>query len=62
MIGFGVIKSEHVERAFRRVDRKFFVPAVSHVVRSRSARASISCECQKHLLTLPTLIVPNILT
>mmetsp|Transcript_5011 Transcript_5011/g.7275 ORF Transcript_5011/g.7275 Transcript_5011/m.7275 type:complete len:552 (-) Transcript_5011:59-1714(-) len=24
---FGVITSEHVERAFRRVDRKFFVPA-----------------------------------
>lgn len=26
--GFGVITSDHVERGFRRVDRKFFVPAV----------------------------------
>ena len=26
--GFGVITSDHVERAFRRVDRKFFVPRV----------------------------------
>ena len=30
--GFGVITSEHVEEAFRRVDRKFFVPTVSHKV------------------------------
>ena len=30
--GFGVITSEHVEEAFRRVDRKFFVPTVSRKV------------------------------
>ena len=30
--GFGVITSDHVERAFRRVDRKFFVPRVSRIL------------------------------
>ena len=32
VLGFGVITSDHIERAFRRVDRKFFVPRVRSIV------------------------------
>lgn len=36
ILGFGVISSDHIERAFRRVDRKFFVPRVRQCIQASS--------------------------